>query len=74
MYEELRTREIKKTPEGVLKSLFDKVIHGNQICDALFIYSSFENVIGVSNLKYKAPIVLELLFPFLKITKCIMCG
>ena len=60
-YEQLVARELKLTPGDLLRETFKGKIGDNEIVDALFIDSSFKRVIGVSNLKKQAPVVMELL-------------
>lgn len=60
MFEKLAAREVKTTPESVLRDIFNSVI-GNSVIDAMFMDTTFKSVIGVSNIPFKAPTVLKLL-------------
>ncbi len=61
MYEKLAARGIKTTPEAVLKSSFASVLKEEWINDAMFLDTGLNRVVGVANLPFKAPAVLQLL-------------
>ncbi len=61
MYEKLAARDIKITPEDVLKNNFASIIKDEWVCDALFLDTTFKGVLGICNLPFKAPAVLQLL-------------
>lgn len=61
MFEKLAARGIKTTPEAVLKSSFASVLKEQWINDAMFLDTALNRVIGVANLPFKAPAVLQLL-------------
>ncbi|NLD50356.1 MAG: glycosyl transferase, partial [Clostridiaceae bacterium] len=61
MYEKLAAREVTITPEGILKEKFKSVIKDSWNLDAMFMDSALKDVIGVANLPFKAPAVLQLL-------------
>lgn len=61
MLQKIVAREFKLSPEAVLREAFSKVISENAIVDAMFVDATYKTVIGVANLPFKAPAVLELL-------------
>jgi cellobiose phosphorylase len=61
MYRKLIAREVFATPEDIIRERFSAWLPKEIVIDALFIDSSFQNIIGVAGLPYKAPVVLELL-------------
>ena len=61
MFEKLAARSIKTTPEAVLKSSFASVLKEEWINDAMFLDSALNRVVGIANLPFKAPAVLQLL-------------
>ncbi|MFZ5990074.1 MAG: GH36-type glycosyl hydrolase domain-containing protein [Bacillota bacterium] len=61
MYEKLAARSVKITPESVLLSSFKGVLKDEWIVDAMFADTTFKSVIGVANLPFKVPAVLQLL-------------
>ncbi len=60
MFEKLVAREVKLTPEVVLRNSF-KSLNENVKVDAMFADTTFKSVIGVSGLPFKVPAVLQLL-------------
>lgn len=61
MFNKLAARSVKTTPESVLQSSFKSVLKDEWINDAMFADTTFKSVIGVSNLPFKVPAVLQLL-------------
>ena len=61
MLQKLVAREFKLSPEALVRELFGEIIAEKEIVDAMFIDTTYKTVIGVANLPFKAPAVLELL-------------
>lgn len=61
MLQKLVAREFNLSPDGLLRELFPNVIKENAIVDAMFVDTAYQTVIGVANLPFKAPAVLQLL-------------
>ena len=61
LFDKLAARCIKTTPEAVLKSSFASVLKEEWINDAMFLDSALNRVVGIANLPFKAPAVLQLL-------------
>jgi cellobiose phosphorylase len=61
MLKELVARNNPYQAEKALKEAFKEILQDKWILDALFYDSLFNRLIGVANLPYKAPVVLELL-------------
>jgi cellobiose phosphorylase len=60
MFEKLVAREVKLTPESLLRSRF-KTLNENIKVDAMFADTTFKSVIGVAGMPFKVPAVLQLL-------------
>ncbi len=58
---ELVTRDLKTSPDQLLRKLFYSVLREDWIVDAIFADSGMDRVIGIANIKRKMPIVLEIL-------------
>ncbi|WP_059047192.1 GH36-type glycosyl hydrolase domain-containing protein [Paenibacillus rubinfantis] len=61
MYRKLVAREMDVTPEDIIRDKYKEWLPKESVVDALFMDSSFQNIIGVAGLPYKAPVVQELM-------------
>lgn len=61
MYIDLKARDASINPILTLEKKFSSLISDIAKCDAIHSDSTFENVIGVCGLPFKAPVMLELL-------------
>ncbi len=60
MINEIKARNTDHSSVKTLKERFFNLLEKDDICDATYCNSSFENVIGVSGLPFFAPVLLEL--------------
>jgi len=61
MIKEFVSRKVSVTPADLARKLFPAQVSENDVIDAVFSDSSYEGVIAVSDLKFRAPAVLEIL-------------
>jgi cellobiose phosphorylase len=61
MLQKITAREFKQSPEALLKEQFKNIIGEKVIVDAMFMDTTYKTVIGIANLPFKAPAVLQLL-------------
>jgi cellobiose phosphorylase len=56
----MTSREFAFSAITILKEIFTVIIPATGVCDALFVDSRFQQVIGVAGLPFKAPVTLQL--------------
>ncbi len=61
MYIDLKARDVSINPISTLEKKFSSLVSDTSKCDAIYSDSTFENVLGVCGLPFKAPVMLELL-------------
>ncbi|MNJ29325.1 N,N'-diacetylchitobiose phosphorylase [compost metagenome] len=61
MYNKLVAREANVSPEEVIRKKYGQWLPQTMVIDALFMDTTFNNVVGIAGLPFKAPVVLELL-------------
>lgn len=61
MLQKIVARDFNLSPENVLRDCFGNLLDNNTIVDAIFVNTDYKTVIGVANLPFKAPAVLQLL-------------
>lgn len=61
MYEKIAARQLKVSPEQILRREFGEYLSPGLAADALFADASMARVLGVGNLPSKAPVALELM-------------
>ncbi len=58
---ELVTRELKSSPDQLLRDIFSSIIREEWVVDAIFADSGMDRVIGIADIKRKMPIMLEII-------------
>ena len=61
MLQKIVARDFKLSPETILRERFGDVLDKKTIVDAIFVNTDYKSAIGVANLPFKAPAVLQLL-------------
>lgn len=61
MYTKLVARGANVSPEELLREQYNLLLTPDSVIDALFMDSTFEHIVGVAGLPFKAPVVMELL-------------
>ena len=61
MLQKIVARDFELSPEMTLRECFGNVLDKKTIVDAIFINTNYKTVIGVANLPFRAPAVLQLL-------------
>lgn len=60
MVTELVARDLKTSPDQLLRKIFSEVFREDWVVDAIFADSEMDRVIGIANIKRKMPIMLEI--------------
>ncbi|PQQ67605.1 GH36-type glycosyl hydrolase domain-containing protein [Acetivibrio saccincola] len=61
MLQKIVARDFKLSPESILRERFGYMLDDNTIVDAIFVNTDYKSAIGVANLPFKVPAVLQIL-------------
>lgn len=60
MLQKIVARDFKLSPESILRERFGYMLDDNTIVDAIFVNTDYKSAIGVANLPFKVPAVLQI--------------